>query len=44
MFTLARVAGWVAHVLEQWEDNRILRPRVEYTGDRDLDFTPIQQR
>lgn len=44
MFTMARVAGWTAHVLEQWEDNRILRPRVEYTGDLDREWTPLEER
>lgn len=44
MFTMARITGWVAHVLEQWEDNRILRPRVEYTGDLDREFVPVDER
>ncbi len=44
MFAMARVAGWTAHVFEQWEDNRILRPRVEYTGDVDLEFTRPDER
>jgi len=44
MFTMARVSGWVAHVLEQWQDNRILRPRVEYTGDLDLAFPGPMER
>ncbi len=44
MFTMARVAGWVAHVLEQWEDNRILRPRVEYTGEVGKEFVPVEER
>ncbi len=44
MFTMARVSGWVAHVLEQWQDNRILRPRVEYTGDLDLPFPDVGKR
>lgn len=44
MFTMARVAGWTAHVLEQWEENRILRPRVEYTGDLDKEWMPMEER
>lgn len=44
LFAMARVAGWTAHVLEQWEDNRILRPRVEYTGDLDKEFVPVDER
>ncbi|MDY6789195.1 MAG: citrate/2-methylcitrate synthase, partial [Candidatus Nanohaloarchaea archaeon] len=44
MFAMARVAGWTAHVFEQWEDNRIVRPRVEYTGETDLEFPEIEGR
>lgn len=33
IFAIARVVGWTAHILEQWEDNRIFRPRALYTGD-----------
>lgn len=44
MFTMARVAGWTAHVLEQWDDNRIVRPRVEYTGDVDREYMPVDDR
>ena len=35
IFAVARSGGWIAHVLEQWEDNRLIRPRAQYTGDRD---------
>jgi citrate synthase len=44
MFTMARVTGWVAHVLEQWEDNRILRPRARYSGELDREFVPLDER
>lgn len=44
MFTMARVAGWVAHVMEQWKDNRILRPRIEYEGELDKEFVPLAER
>ena len=33
IFAAGRVAGWCAHVLEQYENNRIYRPRARYTGD-----------
>ncbi|MFT4702737.1 MAG: citrate synthase [Bradymonadia bacterium] len=33
IFAVARVVGWTAHILEQWEDNRLYRPRALYTGD-----------
>jgi len=32
VFAVSRVSGWTAHVLEQWSDNRLIRPRAEYTG------------
>ncbi|WP_336000431.1 citrate/2-methylcitrate synthase [Halorientalis halophila] len=38
MFCQARVAGWVAQALEQYEDNRLIRPRAEYVGEEDLAY------
>jgi citrate synthase len=35
VFAMSRVAGWMAHVMEQWADNRLIRPRAEYTGPVD---------
>ena len=32
LFAVSRIAGWTAHVLEQYADNRLIRPRAEYTG------------
>ncbi len=32
LFVMGRIAGWTAHLLEQWEDNRLIRPRAAYTG------------
>jgi len=32
IFAIARMAGWTAHVLEQWQDNRLFRPDAEYAG------------
>lgn len=32
IFALARITGWTAHLLEQWEENRLIRPRSAYTG------------
>ncbi len=34
IFALSRVTGWTAHLLEQWKENRLIRPRAEYTGPR----------
>ncbi|MCO8242510.1 MULTISPECIES: citrate synthase [unclassified Haladaptatus] len=44
IFALSRVGGWIAHVLEQYDDNRLIRPRAKYIGDKDLEFVPIDER
>jgi citrate synthase len=36
IFAISRVTGWTAHLLEQWVDNRLIRPRAEYVGPRGL--------
>lgn len=36
IFAMARVTGWTAHLLEQWADNRLIRPRAAYDGPRGL--------
>ena len=44
IFALSRTAGWTAHLLEQWEDNRLIRPRAEYVGERGRSFVPVDER
>ncbi len=44
IFALARVAGWLAHILEQRSDNRIYRPRCQYIGPDALEFVPQEKR
>lgn len=44
VFAASRVAGWCAHVLEQYANNRIYRPRGRYVGLRDQQYVPIEQR
>lgn len=44
IFGMSRIAGWTAHVLEQWKDNRLIRPRAEYVGPRNLKVVPIEAR
>jgi len=44
LFALSRVAGWTAHIMEQWADNRLIRPKAEYVGEMDLTFLPVDQR
>jgi citrate synthase len=43
-FAASRVAGWTAHVLEQLEGNRLIRPQSEYVGPQGLKFVPVAQR
>ena len=44
IFAVARVGGWVAHVLEQYGDNRLIRPRARYTGDESREYVPVEHR
>src|SRR5512145_2335693 len=44
IFAMSRVAGWAAHVLEQHGNNRLIRPRGEYTGALDLKYVPLANR
>lgn len=44
IFALSRTAGWIAHVIEYQQDNRIIRPRARYVGPTDAEFAPIDQR
>ena len=44
MFGVARVAGWTAHVMEQHQNNRIIRPTDDYVGPFGLKVVPIEQR
>lgn len=44
VFAVSRIAGWAAHVLEQYADNRLIRPRAEYVGERNVPYVPIDRR
>jgi citrate synthase len=44
VFSVSRMAGWTAHVIEQHADNRLIRPDSEYVGERGLTWTPLGQR
>ena len=44
IFVVSRVSGWIAHVLEQQANNRLIRPRAEYTGPRQASWVPLDQR
>ena len=44
IFAIARVAGWLAHWLEQIQHNRIYRPEQVFVGKHDVPYTPLAQR
>ncbi|MDX1419520.1 MAG: citrate synthase [Rubricoccaceae bacterium] len=44
IFAISRMTGWTAHLLEQWEANRLIRPRAGYNGPHGLTVTPIEER
>lgn len=44
IFAASRVVGWTAHVLEEYEDLRLIRPTAQYVGPTDLTYVPIAQR
>ena len=45
IFAISRMSGWTAHVLEQYHNNRLIRPRAEYKGNPDgMPWVPLEQR
>jgi citrate synthase len=44
IFAISRIGGWVGHVIEQYSENRLIRPRANYTGPLDLKYLPINKR
>ena len=44
IFAVSRIIGWTAHILEQYADNKLIRPRAEYVGQRNLPYVPIEER
>jgi len=44
LFAMSRMAGWTANIIEQWADNRLIRPSANYIGDIDLEWVAIGDR
>lgn len=44
IFAISRISGWTGHILEQFANNKLIRPRGEYVGKRDLKYIPIDER
>lgn len=44
IFAASRISGWCAHVLEQWADNKIIRPSSRYVGPEERHYAPIGKR
>jgi citrate synthase len=44
IFAISRVSGWTAHILEQYSDNRLIRPRAEYVGPVNRRYVPLAER
>ncbi len=44
IFAVSRISGWTGHILEQYDNNKLIRPRAEYIGKRDQKYVPIGER
>ena len=44
IFAMSRISGWTAHYLEQRDNNRLVRPRALYIGDKAKEWTPVEKR
>ena len=44
IFAVSRISGWTGHILEQYANNKLIRPRAEYIGARNLKYAPIGER
>ncbi|HYO62787.1 MAG TPA: citrate synthase [Pyrinomonadaceae bacterium] len=44
IFAVSRISGWTGHILEQYANNRLIRPRAEYVGPRGVPYVPMEER
>ncbi|MGQ0542904.1 MAG: citrate/2-methylcitrate synthase, partial [Blastocatellia bacterium] len=44
IFAVSRISGWTGHILEQYGNNKLIRPRAEYIGARDQKYVPVDER
>ncbi|WP_010532413.1 citrate synthase [Lentibacillus jeotgali] len=44
IFATSRISGWLAHILEQYDNNRLIRPRAEYVGPKNQEYVAIENR
>jgi citrate synthase len=44
IFAMSRISGWLAHIMEQLADNKLIRPRAQYVGEMGLKYVPIDER
>ncbi len=44
IFAMSRISGWTAHIMEQYANNRLIRPRSEWIGAEPRDYLPLDQR
>ncbi len=44
IFTMSRISGWTGHIMEQAANNRLIRPRALYVGEKNLDWVPVEKR
>lgn len=44
IFAVSRISGWTGHILEQYDNNKLIRPRAEYIGERDRKYVALHER